>query len=67
MLPGWPVQILHSNDDFALIGGTVMTLVVIFAFAFFSAKSWPRLAVFSIVAALYSILSIRLVYSTLGA
>ena len=56
-IPGWPLQIFHGNDTFAIIGGTIISIAAIGAITIFAAKNRKRLFVCLIFAVTYSVLS----------
>jgi hypothetical protein len=66
-IPGWPVQIVHSNDSFAIIGGTILTFVTIGALSWFSATHRKRVIVSSVVLLCYSIGSAFLIQAMIHA
>jgi hypothetical protein len=66
-VPGWPVQIIHSNDTFAVIGGTFLTLSVIGVLSWFSATSRKRIVISSVVLLGYAIGSAVLIQNMIHA
>lgn len=56
-MPGWPVQLIHSNNIFALIGGFICSLILIMVFRVYCSQSSKRLYLSSTVVLSYSIAS----------
>lgn len=54
-IPGWPVQIIHSNDIFALVGGIVFTFMLIGGFTYLSGNKTKRFYLLSLIALSYAI------------
>jgi len=53
--PGWPVQMIHSNNTFAIFGGTILTLATIGALSWISANHRKRVIVSSVILLCYSV------------
>ena len=56
-LPGWPVQLIHSNNTFALTGGLICSLILITVFRLHLSQSSKRFYLTSIAVLSYSIAS----------
>ena len=54
-IPGWPVQVFHSNDSFASIAGAILTFLTVGTLSWFSANHRKRVIVASIVLLGYAI------------
>ncbi len=65
--PGWPVQIIHSNDTFAAIAGTILSFVIIGVFSWFSAGRRIRVIIASIILLVYAIGSAMLMQTIIHA
>lgn len=66
-VPGWPIQIIHSSDTFAIIGGTILTFATIGTLSWISALSRKRVIVSSVILLCYSIGSALFIQSMINA
>ncbi len=54
-IPGWPLQIIHSNKIFVLIGGTIFSFILIGVLTFLSGASSKRFYLLSLLALIYAV------------